>query len=830
MRATDTIRLLEVKNLAALIFCCGLALFIGFMLTGQFISHQEIEQKRVDDLQQNLEKRSTAVDYFFSERFSDLENLSESRELNAYFENMALGMSMKYGLKSSLFLAAKKFYSLLVFKTVGQEPIYKRVVFISAQGEILIDTTQGAQNSLPDFCTHLTGIGEKSREVLGDGLDIAVSLPFYFKKEYTGQLVSFLSFETVEQHLVRQASETGGVYFMTPGSGTLRLPEYISLDLPGNGEIDPQWFENGEIRVFKGSWNKGKTTRVIALGAKIPNTPFSIISLTRTDTMSGKAIFAIMTAFVLFLGVGIFFIWRSATQKLIIGVRLAEIRDSEQRLREVVEHLPIPIGEYGLDLKIRYANKEAMSFFGYDQDDIDAGVRVLDLVDEDDRGRAYKQIKILQKEENPGPIEISARRKDGRRVWGKAIPRLIYENGVCVGVRTCFIDMTQRLKSEKETILAAEQEKFVLVGQVAGKMAHDFNNILGAIMGNAELTLLDCEDPEIRETLEIVLEQSKRGKILTQNLVAFAKDQEIKEEYFNINEKMDLVVNLLKKELKDITVIKKYEPDPPELLADPGMIEHALVNLVQNSVHAMGKTKNPVLGLTTRSHNNTLSITIQDNGCGIPEAYAKEVYSPSFSLKGSRDVVRAYADEVKGTGYGLSNVKKYVDKHKGTIEFVSEVDKGSRFTITLPIKAKALFPEEKKDMLEKPLIQGKRILVVEDEDAIAMVLVKILTSDPLFHQVEVARDGNSAIEVLDKEEFDLVSLDYILPGKINGLDIYNHIREAKKELPVLFISGNIRFLESMEALKASDPFMDHLSKPFENLDYAEKVNDWLQHH
>ncbi len=831
MKPTETIGHLEVRNLAAIVICCCLAVFIGVMLTRQYIFHNDMAQDRILAIKQNLEKRSSAVNYFFSERYGDLEHLRTDQALNGYFENLALGMSMKYGLKSSLFYAARQFFFTLESEVIGQDPIYSRILFIGREGNILIDTL-GAPDTFPGFYNHLLEPGEKPREILGDGDTIAVSMPFYFKKKYAGQLVSFLKSEIVDRHLVRQSSGSAVFYSMTAGIAPLYLPGKIPLRLPGTDRIDPDSFEDNEVRILEGAWGNKANTRVIAMRTQIPDTPFSIISLSHTESLSWKNIFAIMAAFVLFIGAGIFFIWRTATQKLIFGVRFQASKQTEEHFRDLVEFLPIPIGEYGFDLKLRYANKEAMDFFGYTQADIDTGVSITEIVQEQELPKTIERLAVLKQGKNPGPIEINARRRDGKKIWGKAIPSLVYENEVCVGVRTCFIDYTQRRKSEQESILAAEQEKFALVGQVAGKMAHDFNNILGAIMGNTELTLMDCEDKEIRATLEIILEQAKRGKILTQNLVAFAKDQEIKEEYFIVNRKMDLVLSLLKKELEGITLIKNYQKVLPELLADPGMIEHALVNLVQNAIHAMGKTDHPVLGLETRSEDKLLTICIQDNGCGIPEIHAKDIYSPSFSLKGSRDLTKSYQFGVRGTGYGLSNVKKYIDKHKGGIEFISQEGKGTRFTITLPIVAKTLLPDEKEDMMKKPLIRNKRVLVVEDEDAISMVLERILTSDPFFHTVRLAKDGATAIEIADCEPFDLVSLDYMLPGQINGLDVYTHIRKTNKKLPVLFISGNIRFLESMKTLQASDAYMDHLSKPFANLTYTNKINAWLHldHH
>ena len=148
-------------------------------------------------------------------------------------------------------------------------------------------------------------------------------------------------------------------------------------------------------------------------------------------------------------------------------------------------------------------------------------------------------------------------KKDQSWVWGQITPGPIFTNKELTGGRVCFVDLTERKNAEKASLFAAEQEKYALVGQIAGKMAHDFNNILGAIMGNAEPSLMDCREKETCESLGIILEQTKRGQVLTQNLVAFAKDQEPMEDFFNINEKIDLVLNLLKKEMAGIH-LKKF--------------------------------------------------------------------------------------------------------------------------------------------------------------------------------------------------------------------------------------------------------------------------------
>jgi CheY-like chemotaxis protein len=99
-----------------------------------------------------------------------------------------------------------------------------------------------------------------------------------------------------------------------------------------------------------------------------------------------------------------------------------------------------------------------------------------------------------------------------------------------------------------------------------------------------------------------------------------------------------------------------------------------------------------------------------------------------------------------------------------------------------------------------------------------------LTNDPCNHIVDVAHTGEAALKFLAKNEYDLISLDYMLPGKINGKNMYDHIRSENKTTPILFISGNIEFLESIKDLKRDDFFVDHVSKPCQNIVYLNSIN------
>ena len=432
----------------------------------------------------------------------------------------------------------------------------------------------------------------------------------------------------------------------------------------------------------------------------------------------------------------------------------------------------------------------------------------------------------------PEILELEQLCKDGTIIWTSNNIRILQGTDKQPhGILGVTRDISRQKKAENAKIKAerrvAEQEKHALVGRIAGKMAHDFNNILGVIMGNTELSLVDCKEAETRKTLQLIFGQTIRGKNLTKNLVAFAKNQEPKQEFFKISEKIELVLNLLKKDLKGIELIKEDQQEIPELLADSGMIEHALVNLLQNSIHALSMSDHPKIIIRTYFLDDNICFEIEDNGCGIEKKYLETIYELAFTLKGSMDVTGSYKKDIKGTGYGMSNVRKYIEQHKGNISVESKFGSGTKFTIQLPAIKKELTKNNLRQTIQERTYFEKHILLVEDEQEISYVLAKVLRLEPYNHKVDVASNGQEAIDLLKKNEYDLISLDYVLPGKINGMDIYHHIRKANKATPILFISGNIEFLESIKELKQKDVYIDHLSKPCQNKDYLNSINELL---
>ena len=509
------------------------------------------------------------------------------------------------------------------------------------------------------------------------------------------------------------------------------------------------------------------------------------------------------------------------------------LRESEKKYRQLFKNAPSGIYEIDFE-KLRFINVNDImcKYSGYSEKEF-LSMNPLDFLTEDSKNLYIERLGKLSAEEKlSDSVEYNILRKNGQKLSVLLSNDFVYKNGELTGARVVAHDITKLKKAEDGKIkaqkIAGEQEKLALIGQVAGKMAHDFNNILAIIMGNTELSLMGCKDAKIKKTLELIVEETIRGKNLTKNLVAFAKTQEPKQKFFKVSDKITFVLNLMKKDLEGIALVKDDEANVPELLADPGMIEHALINLVQNSIHALSMVEQPRIITRTYCLDGNICFEIEDNGCGIPEESLDNIYEPSFTLKGSKDVTGSYKTGIKGTGYGMSNLKKYIEQHKGNISVKSKLGSGTKFTISLPVIKKELTTQEKAEIRKETAYFQKYILLVEDEVAISDVQYRILSQEPCNHKVDIANNGRVAMDLIKRNEYDLISLDYILPGDINGMDVYNHIRKTNESIPILFISGNLEFLESIKELNQKDPNVDHLSKPCQNKDYVNGINNLLE--
>ena len=401
------------------------------------------------------------------------------------------------------------------------------------------------------------------------------------------------------------------------------------------------------------------------------------------------------------------------------------------------------------------------------------------------------------------------------------------------------IDMTEQKDLEMRL---AQGEKMQAIGQLAGGVAHDFNNVLTGIMLNNDelMTRHPVGDPSY-ENLKSIHEFSVRAKDLVHMLLAYARQQTFKREIFNPTDFLSEFSILLRQILDERIEFKTlHGRNLPYVKADKNQLETAIINLVTNARDAMllsGQTGGKLTirtsaataqdahekGFTYVDDGDYLLIEVQDTGHGIPANILNKIFQPFFTTK----------DVGVGTGLGLATVYGIIKQSEGYICPSSKVGEGTTFHIYLPAlkaedipQAETEGPAEEEAAEPRPMdISGRgRILLVEDEKGLRDIAVMHLISRG--YDVESAGDGEEALEILEDEPggFDLIISDVVMPG----MDGPTLIREAKPYLGdarVIFVSG---YAERDVAKKLDDDReISFLPKPFNVRQLAERVKQQL---
>lgn len=397
------------------------------------------------------------------------------------------------------------------------------------------------------------------------------------------------------------------------------------------------------------------------------------------------------------------------------------------------------------------------------------------------------------------------------------------------------IDMTEQKQLE---IRLAQGEKMQAIGQLAGGVAHDFNNVLTGIMLNTDtlMTRHPVGDPSY-ENLKSIHEFSVRARDLVRMLLAYARQQTFKSELLNVTDFLGEFSILLRQILDErIELDVVHGRDLPHIRADKNQIETAIINLVANARDAMlddGKGGKLTIRTTTATAKEAhqrgfnfveagayLLIEIEDTGKGMTREIMDKIFQPFFTTK----------EVGVGTGLGLSTVYGIIKQSGGYICPISEVGKGTTFQIYLPALDESEIPQEVHEPVEmaapRPVdMSGRgRILLVEDEDGVRGIAASLLESRG--YEVEQACDGEEALEILTEQpcSFDLIISDVVMPG-MDGPTLMKEAREHLGDARIIFISG---YAERDVAKQLDeDRAVSFLPKPFTVKILAERVKQEL---
>jgi PAS domain S-box-containing protein len=413
-----------------------------------------------------------------------------------------------------------------------------------------------------------------------------------------------------------------------------------------------------------------------------------------------------------------------------------------------------------------------------------------------------------------GAIQAEREVSVGRRTWLTSYYPITTQAGQALGVGVSALDITERKRLEAEFLQAQKMEG---IGRLAGGVAHDFNNMLTAINGYAELALEMLPSNGLaRDELSEIQKAGQRAADLTRQLLAFARKQVLAPQIISLNDLIANMDRLLRRLISaQIELSTILQPQLWSVKADPGQIEQVVINLALNARDAMPEggslilqTSNIFIDAALAQETGDMApgmyvlLAVSDTGTGMDAETKRNAFEPFFTTK----------EKARGTGLGLATSYGTIRQHGGTIWIYSELDEGTTVKIYLP--AIDMAGEERVE----PAVQralprgGERVLLVEDELAVRSFIVRVLRD--LGYQVIEAENGLDALELMERYSgppIDLLITDIVMP-KLGGRALAQQLRQRLASLRVLYISGytdevTIRNGELM-------PGSAFLSKPF----------------
>ncbi len=505
----------------------------------------------------------------------------------------------------------------------------------------------------------------------------------------------------------------------------------------------------------------------------------------------------------------------------------AALRQNEELFRSLIENgsdLITVLNGQGI---IRFQSPSSERIMGYAPEQL-VGQSCFNFIHPEDASRVQKALaQAVGHPEVHIPAELRFRHQNGEwrflQTIGKSIPGQAVEGFIVVNSR----DMTDTRKLEEQF---RQSQKMEAIGQLAGGVAHDLNNILTVVQ--IQLDLLKRGTPLAPPQLESILDIEKAGRRaadLTRQLLLFSRRQTAQKSNLDLNAIVTNITKMLQRILgEDIGIHISYAPQPLAVHADAGMLEQVLMNLAVNSRDAMPGGGRLVIETAVVEFDDFAAaprpqarpgrfacLTVSDTGCGIPPEVLPRIFEPFFTTKAAG----------KGTGLGLATVFSIAQEHNGWITPYSEAGKGTTFRLYLPLQTDIAARADRPP--EGDALRGgnETILLVEDEQSLRVLTRQVLTR--LGYRVLEATTGVTALDVWKehREEIRLLLTDLVMPDGVNGRELARQLSEADPRLKIIYTSGYSRDIAGHNF-----PLQDgvnFLSKPFQAAKLAQTVRNCL---
>jgi PAS domain S-box-containing protein len=511
------------------------------------------------------------------------------------------------------------------------------------------------------------------------------------------------------------------------------------------------------------------------------------------------------------------------------GMAAIEAERNAAQLRSILEQTPVGIVVADAPSgNIRFANPEAEYLMGHPIDDTPQARDLLPYGAIDDQGRRRASegqplMRAVRRGYRTDRLVQRYRRPDGSVVIFEVAAAPIRDaDGRIVQAVATFHDITAKMKAEEAL---RQSQRMEGIGQLTGGVAHDFNNVLTAVLGSLQLASKRVTDGRARELIDNAVQAAERGAKLTSQLLAFSRRQRLESLPVDLNAMIERMGGLFSSTLGGTVKVERVLASAlPPALADPAQLELALLNLALNARDAMpqGGVLRLSTALVTTGSPKTASepeqgryvaLSVKDTGPGMSEAVAERAFEPFFTTKPLG----------KGSGLGLSQVLGLAKQLGGGVRLDTAPDAGAEVTLYLPVssepEATGLF-----DVHAEPprAPEGARVLVVDDDPDVRRFIVDFLEDSG--YDVAAAVDGPSGLRILAEQgPFDLVLLDFAMPG-MTGSEVARAVRADNPTQPVLMMTG---YLEH-EAVLSELGAQPMLQKPFDPSELLFRVAALIQ--
>jgi two-component system sensor histidine kinase EvgS len=505
------------------------------------------------------------------------------------------------------------------------------------------------------------------------------------------------------------------------------------------------------------------------------------------------------------------------------------LHESEEKFRHVFEAANVGKSITSLSGNID-VNQAFCDFLGYAPEELREKTWQELTPPEDIVSQEAILMPLLHGETNSTRFEKRYIHKNGSLIWADVSVAIQRDaDGTPLKFITTVVDITDRKKAEMEKARLesnlVQAQKMDAVGKLAGGVAHDFNNVLGVVIGYTEMAMekVDKQDP-LYADLEEIFNAAQRSADITRQLLAFARKQIAVPKTLDLNKAIPGIHNLLKKLIgEDIKLTWLPLPGLWSVRLDPSQLDQILANLCINARDAISGVGEIVIETGNRSFDaeycnkyvdflpgEYILLSVSDSGCGMDKDTMQNLFEPFFTTKGIGH----------GTGLGLATVYGIVNQNNGFINVHSEPGKGTTFNIYLPRYTGEIQEKTSAGVTDVILGVGETVLLVEDEVAILQMAGKVLRD--YGYDVIAVNSAGEALELAEEHagKIRLLITDVILP-ELNGRQLSEKIRTTNPKVKTLFMSGYTANVIAHRGILDED--VDFIQKPFSVKEFAAKV-------